>query len=386
MTSILDRLTDAMSAAAGTVRDEELRPLVTPPRRRRQPAGGRRWRQPAWAAPVAAAAAVTLVIGLAVSVLNGLSGTQRPAGPARLPAAPRQFSPLIQNVSFGWLPAGQSLVSGGFLRTEVYLDAGRPPIGGWFLNIYARGQCHLTGSPRGLKCSAPAGGDGGMTARFSGRAPAVDGHRAFWAGTRLVWQYARGGWAGLDTPISLLQHANFSTLRHHPHIQREAIKIAGHLRFGAATPPLAFPAELTGLTSQWRISDVHYWADSGVLRGDSYVLTTGTSRFFPHVGDLGVWANAPYVEIGPAIRASTCTPHDPATKNTSEIINGYRVVVKRMTAGGLPEQELCAAHADGLQLSITELGPHLTIGVASLFKHLRLLGTNPANWTNNPIG
>jgi len=26
------------------------------------------------------------------------------------------------------------------------------------------------------------------------------------------------------------------------------------------------------------------------------------------------------------------------------------------------------------------------IGVASLFRHLRLLGTNPANWTSNPIG
>jgi hypothetical protein len=64
---------------------------------------------------------VTLVIGLAVSVLNGLFGTQRPAGPAHLPAAPRRFNPLIQNVSFGWLPAGQSLYAGGFLRTEVHL-------------------------------------------------------------------------------------------------------------------------------------------------------------------------------------------------------------------------------------------------------------------------
>jgi anti-sigma factor RsiW len=84
------------SAAASTVRDEELRPLVTPRRRR----------QPAWAASSPRAAAVTLVIGLAVSVLNGLFGTQRPAGPAHLPAAPRRFNPLIQNVSFGWLPAG----------------------------------------------------------------------------------------------------------------------------------------------------------------------------------------------------------------------------------------------------------------------------------------
>jgi hypothetical protein len=71
--------------------------------------------------------AVTLVIGLAVSVLNGLFGTQRPAGPAHLPAAPRQFNPLIQNVSFGWLPAGQSLYAGGCLRTEVHLATACSP-------------------------------------------------------------------------------------------------------------------------------------------------------------------------------------------------------------------------------------------------------------------
>jgi hypothetical protein len=90
MTSILDRLTDAMSAAANTVREEELRPLTVPGRRGRRLAGGR-WRQPAWAAPVAAAAAVVLVIGLVVSVSNGLFGTRRPAGPAHLPAAPHRF-------------------------------------------------------------------------------------------------------------------------------------------------------------------------------------------------------------------------------------------------------------------------------------------------------
>src|SRR6266849_3596499 len=158
-----------------------------------------------------------------------------------------------------------------------------------------------------------------------------------------IWQYARGGWAGLDTPVSLLQHADFSTLRHHPHTRREAIKIAGHLRFGAATPPLAFPARFTGLTSGWRISYEYFSPDRGVLGVQSYVLTIRASRFLPHVGDLGVWANAPYVEIHPAPRSSTCTPHDPASENTSEIINGYRVVVKRMTTSGLLRQQVCAA-------------------------------------------
>jgi hypothetical protein len=87
MNSILDRLTDAMSAAASTVSDEELRPLPTV---RRLPARGQ-WRQAAWAAPLAAAAAVVLVIGLAVSVSNGLFGTRPSAGPAHLPAAPHRF-------------------------------------------------------------------------------------------------------------------------------------------------------------------------------------------------------------------------------------------------------------------------------------------------------
>jgi hypothetical protein len=312
------------------------------------------------------------------------AGPVRPgAGPAAGgagPAAPRQFNPLIPNVSFGWLPAGQSLSQGGVRRTEVYMEADSPSGSGWGLSVYARGRCHLTGSAQGLTC--PSQTLLGWSARFSERAPAVAGHRAFWAGPSLVWQYARGGWAVLSIPVH-----NFRTLRHDTVTQGQAIKIAEHLRFGAATPPLVFPAQLTGLPSQWQVSDVHYWADAGVLHADSYMLTTGTSQFFPHVGDLGIWTNAPYIDIHPAPRDGTCTPHDPATKNTSETINGYRVVVKRMTIGGHPQQELCGAHADGFWLSIIEFGPHPSIDVASLFRqHLRLLGTNPANWTKNPIG
>jgi hypothetical protein len=87
MSSVLDRLTDAMSAAASTVREPDLRPLAEP---RRRP-GGARWRQPAWAAPVAAAAAVALVIGLTVSLSNGMFGARQARGPASLPAAPLRF-------------------------------------------------------------------------------------------------------------------------------------------------------------------------------------------------------------------------------------------------------------------------------------------------------
>jgi hypothetical protein len=85
MTDVLGRLTDAMNAAAGTVREQELRPLAAPERPRR------RWHQPAWAAPVAAAAAMVLVIGLVLAVSHGLSGTRQSGGPVRLPAAPLRF-------------------------------------------------------------------------------------------------------------------------------------------------------------------------------------------------------------------------------------------------------------------------------------------------------
>lgn len=81
MTDIQDRLADAMNAAAGTIREEELRPLAAPLSRRRPPA---------WAAPVAAAIAVLLAIGLA-SASNRLFGTQRPAGTAGQAGAPHRF-------------------------------------------------------------------------------------------------------------------------------------------------------------------------------------------------------------------------------------------------------------------------------------------------------
>lgn len=99
MTSILDRLTDAMTATAGTVREQELRQLVMPPRQRqgrpgqaRRPGGARRrW---VWTVPVAAGAAVALTIGLSVSISNELFGTQAPGAATHKPAAPTHWPAL----------------------------------------------------------------------------------------------------------------------------------------------------------------------------------------------------------------------------------------------------------------------------------------------------
>lgn len=319
-----------------------------------------------WYLPIAAAVAVAAVIA-GSAWAGGLLGSHRQASPARWLAAPRQFNPLIPNVSFGWLPAGQSPSQGGVRPAEAFQNTT-----GWALSAYARGRCHLR--DKALTCSIPGLGiDSVSTWRLSGPAPSVSGHSAFWAGPNLLWQYARGGWAALNMPLPSYSGVRQSRTR------REASKIAEHVQFRSAAPPLVFPARLTGLSGQWRVSDVHYFAGARVLRADSFILTTGASRYLPHLGDLGVWTDAPYVDVARSTRASTCTPHDPAYKNTSEIIDGYRVVVQTRTTSGVPEQDICAAHADGFWVSIEEFGPHPAIGVVSLFKHLRLPATGPAN-------
>jgi len=329
-----------------------------------------RWRR-------ACVAGGSVLAATAVAVLAvGVGPVRFGPGPvAAGPAAPRQFSPLVPYVSFGWLPAGESLDQGGIRPTESYLAAG---LNGpdWTLDVYARGQCHLTGSASGLHCP------GSSTLPIRQRAPDVAGHRAFWFSPGIAWQYARGGWALLGIPA-----ANLSAVLHSKQgLAGQALKIARHVRYGVPTP-LVFPARFSGLPSQWQVHNISYYVpDGGLLRADEYMLTTGSSRFHPHVGDLGVWTDAPYIIVHPAPPGGTCTPHDPSSQNTSETINGYRVVLKQMQIGGLPVQELCDAHAGGLWFDIQIFGAHPSIDVVSLFRdHMRLLGSNPANWTSHPL-
>lgn len=55
-------------------------------------------------------------------------------------------------------------------------------------------------------------------------------------------------------------------------------------------------------------------------------------------------------------------------------------------ARGPAGQTLCAAHADGLSVTIYESGNHPTVDVVSLFAHhVQLLGTSRARWATQPI-
>jgi hypothetical protein len=306
--------------------------------------------QPAPSAPVRAGATTPA----ASSSPSSSPASSSPAGGTTPTAAPGRFHPLIPYASFGWLPAGQSLTAGTIGPTEEYFFA-RP----WSLDIYAASRpCKLTAAR--LNCTD---GSGGLLAPVIGRAPAVHGHRAFWISghTYLAWQYARGGWALLGLPPDKGARQ-----------QRAAVKVARDIRYGGATKPvIAFPAQLTQVPAQWRVDSVYYVPDAGRLRASQFSVTNGSISF----------------DTDPATSRSSCYLY-PDGQSVREVIGGYRVIITHLAAshGRPPLQQLCAAHADGLSVFISESGRHRAIGVVSLFtRHLRLLGGQPANWTTIPI-
>jgi hypothetical protein len=353
-----------------------------------------RWRRAGVAGtPVVAAVAITAVV-LAV----GAAAPHRHTGPVTSgPSAPRQFSVLTPYLSFGWLPAGISMVEGGTGRQMVWLNAA-PKLDSpleWSVTVDAAGKCHLTTAPSGtrtstapqpgpsipagakeLKCSTPA--QKGYPIQITGRAPAVGGHRAFWGGAKLylVWQYAHNGWAEMTLPFILHNPAKQAAA------QRDAVKIASQIRYGAATPPLLFPVQLTHLPSRWQVSSVAYWPHGKVLRARSYALGAGPPNL-GFDGGLQYETGLPYFTIDPATRRTNDCYVDPH-RSTREIINGYRVVV---TDDRIPNRhDLCAGDAHGLSVYISEFGAHPAMSVADVFGHMRLLGSNPAHWTSEPIG
>lgn len=206
----------------------------------------------------------------------------------------------------------------------------------------------------------------------------MGGHRAFWGGAKLylVWQYAHNGRAEMTLPFVFHNPAKRAAA------QRDAVKIASQIRYGAATPPLLFPVQLTHLPSRWQVSSVAYWPDGKVLRARSYALGAGPPNL-GFDGGLQYETGLPYFTIDPATRRTNDCYVDPH-RSTREIINGYRVVV---TDDRIPNRhDLCAGDARGLSVYISEFGAHPAMSVADVFGHMRLLGSNPAHWTSKPIG
>jgi hypothetical protein len=227
----------------------------------------------------------------------------------------------------------------------------------------------------------------------------VHGHRAFWARGGLVWQYARGGWALLYLPYPFdLSPKVAERVKPGASLaaaERDAVKLASRVAFDAVTPPLKFPVQLTGLPGRWQLSGATYVPDGSVLRARTFALNAGPGAGVrDYDGGLTFQNNLPWFEIDPV--SAQHNPCVAARTSVREVINGYHVIVthrpgERTVFGNVadrlpPNQSLCAANADGLALYISEYVPRLVLSVESLFSdHLRLLGTDPAHWTNQPV-
>jgi len=308
-----------------------------------------RWRRAGLAgAPVLAAAAVAAVM-LAV----GAAPLRPGPGPAPTgPTAPRQFNPLVPYAAFGWLPPGYPVLLGGSSRSLALQLAGPSLVRRtWMLDVAAAGHCRLASGARKLTCrSSPL--NPGQTWRITAPAPAVHGHRAFWAHAGhvnqgyLVWQYARAGWAVLTKN---------SPDRPSPAWRALAVKIADHVR---------------------------YVPSGAVSRANGYAFSAGPAITYP---GGQTQSGLPSFRLDPAGSHSSCPslPH-----SVHEVIAGHRVIVGPITEGqGMRGQSLCAASADGLRVIIVVAGRHQVLSVVSLFAHhLRLLGANPAHWARKPIG
>jgi hypothetical protein len=327
-----------------------------------------RWRRASLAG--AAAAAVVAVAVAAVAVPG--SGAPAP-GRGRVPeahgpvAAPSRFDPLRPYATFGWLPAGESLAQGTTSLSDVQLTAGTGPA--WALTVYAAGFCNLTSGQvlrqlglhqqSRLDCSNSAGGSVYQVTSAGAR---VGGHAAFWTTdhTYLIWQYANGGWAALTSPIGDAAGV--------------ALKVAGRVRYGAAGSPVKFQVQAVNMPRGWTVLLVRFTVIAGILRGYQYIIT-GT----------GVDAGGAILSAGPAMPSSSCYSDGRSRRQT---INGYQVIVNHIPApnGTASSQRVCAPDADGLSV-IDSTGSHESPDAVSIFRHhIRLLGTNPANWTTEPLG
>jgi hypothetical protein len=327
-----------------------------------------RWRRAGLAGAPALAALAAAAVIIAAVVPSGAGG--HAAGRGTVPAAnarvtpSRQFNPLIPYAAFGWLPRGQSLDGGQLTPTNAYLTAG--PSVAWALMVYVAGRCNLTSTQvlRQLRQHRqPQLNCTGWADQVTSTAPPVDGHLAFWTAGRvyLAWEYARGSWATLAGPRGRAALG-------------DVIKVADNVRYGVATKPsLRFPVQLTRLPSAWRVAFTHFVADAGVLRVSQYTLTG---------------PDAPDLTTDPATPGSSCYFY-PGGQSARQTINGYRVTVNHLAAarGNPPVQQVCAANADGLSVFISTYGRHATPDAISIFAHhARLLGTNPAGWTTQPLG
>jgi hypothetical protein len=328
----------------------------------RQGGSRRRWRRFRVALAPALAAASVLAIALTTAALpaHNPAGRQREAPALVQPSvAVHLFSVRSPYASFGWLPAGPAMnpmTHLGTMRPEAEaLDAGNLA-----LITFAPGICHLAGSK--LNCSYNVISCG-HDPRLERRAPAINGHLAYWVsfvGSQqlaatgvhcLAWEYSPGGWAVIDSsgPANMTDQV--------------VARAARAVTFSEQRPLLKFPAQLVGMPGRWEVVSAGFGLAKGSLVGTGFDITNGRIT-------VTLWTPLPAVGSGQCeSQAEHCY-----------LINGYHVNENIDD----PRAILVDRNADGLQVSLWGPKNQLRL-LRTIFAHLKLLGPNPSDWTTRPV-
>jgi hypothetical protein len=383
-----------------------------------------RWRRAALgAAPLAAAAAVALVVSGAIPASLGLGrGGGLHPGPE---TARSRFDPLVPYAAFGWLPAGFSAAAGTTMNgpdqattLSVTLSAGDQATGRLVtLTVSAACACRLTGPqrdrvlagaaprpsfrsatyPHGLSCTD--GSPQRIETALRAAARDVRGGSAFYLPSGgLAWEYARDSWAqlvpsaqgtsgrdrlrraeqtaaGWDNgsgyggfPATAQSAANRALLR----------KIAERVSYGA-TAHIVFPFQLAALPAGWAVSMVGYRAAGGRLLGTG-TLSAGPA-FFP-------WALGVTAELAGTEGRCRNNPGGSHPARVHGAPGGY------YSRGLAPIAFACDVAGLYLTVSLSVTVPSTSKpvpgaaslgGPLSVARQLRLLGPDPAGWTAHPV-
>jgi len=373
--------------------------------RRRQ----RLWRLGAPALAVVAVAAIVTVPRLAfpgnsertvASPVPTVSAPRVVRHPARPVSAPATFNVLVPYAAFGWLPAGFSEAaasdqqnSGPVEVDRTAMSAARASVS---LSVYAKGACLPEAKDPSRQPSSPPPGSSAVAclAGATGPAPDVNGRPALWIndGRGLAWEYAPDAWATVRTSagrrgVKLKRAADGAYQPVLPPVtaaqREEDLKVAAGVKY-AQRIPLLFSFRLTSpLPAGWQLSEMSFADVGGRLLADG--LNAGPAV---DTSALGISALAP---------AYGCNYVDGQSSYVTRYgVNWeYRVLDDHIAKD---VEMLCStAPVHGLQVNVyldmapeeagapplpgsTELG-----GAFGVYEKLDLLGTNPADWTTNPL-
>ncbi len=390
---------------------------------------------PGAAAPVAAAVAVALIAGLSAGVHGGrLPHHANPPLAAPI-SAPTAFNPLTPYAAFGWLPSGYSVAglenqttqmtsqlnlvasSRSGIATRPATDAVRSGPNQFLLTVYPAGWCRLGGPvtlngkkmativkwyrtryPHALSCRDNEGGE-----LVTGRAPDVNGDLAYWAANGsagvVVWEYGRGAWAVLDyepainTSVTRPASHPGKQLRPMPPPSAETLamvhKVASKVRFGVDST-VVYGFTVSGLPASWQTGRAGSSYDVASLDGrDANVGWVAGPAVDPTALGISVW---------PAGIPGSFACNFVAGQSSYVSLDGARAMLRTIDQPGKHVQYLCAQAVDGMQiyLSLDLSNPNITrytplpdshqVGdLLSVFRHLKLLGPDVANWTTSPL-